>query len=225
MSDDLRFERKAHVQDLSFGQVRRMVAQHPAGFRTLHPPRFVNNVYFDTPLLSHYHANVEGLEDREKVRLRWYGEPEGEIEGGRLEFKIKRNLLGRKEAFGAPAFRLDRPFDAERLTDVLLACDLPPARRAELTSLQPTLLNRYRREYWASRCGRFRLTLDRDLEFHRLRRFRNRLLARAIDRESVVVELKYDPDADDKADRITGVFPFFVNKISKYCRGLESFGF
>jgi len=219
----MRYERKAYVEDLHFADVRRLVRTHPAGFRPLHPPRQVNNVYLDTVDLRNYRDNVEGLEKREKARIRWYGSMLGPVDDVRLEFKIKNNLLGTKEFYPVPSFRLEPPFDARRIVEVVEAADLPPRRRLELSGLEPSLLNRYRREYWISRCGRFRLTVDRDLEFYRLRRFRNRLLARSVDREAVVVEVKYDPRFDDDATRLTGAFPFFVNKISKYCRGIGLF--
>jgi hypothetical protein len=223
MSGSARFERKAHVEDLCFAEVRRLVRTHPAGFRPIHAPRHVNNVYLDDADLGHYRANVEGLEARQKVRIRWYGPMLGRVEGARLEFKRKHNLVGTKESHPLPAFSLEPPFDAGVITAVLAAAALPQARALELRGLQPSLLNRYRREYWLSRCGRFRLTLDRDLEYYRLRPFANRLLARNVDRDGVVVEIKYDVSLDDEVDRLTAAFPFFVNKISKYCRGIESF--
>jgi hypothetical protein len=218
-----RFERKAHVEDLSFAEVQRLVRTHPAGFRPIHAPRHVNNVYLDDANLGHYYANVEGLETRQKVRIRWYGPMLGTIEGAQLEFKRKHNLVGTKEVHPLPPVTLQPPFDASVITAAIAAAVLPPLRALELRGLEPCLLNRYRREYWVSRCGRFRLTLDRDLEFYRLRPFANRLLARSIDREGVVVEIKYDLAYDEEVDRLTAAFPFFVSKISKYCHGIESF--
>jgi hypothetical protein len=92
----------------------------------------------------------------------------------------------------------------------------------ELHSLQVVLLNRYFRRYYASRDGQFRLTLDSELTFYRAHdALGNRFLHRQMDSRSVIVELKYELDAEPQADRVAGFFPFRVTRNSKYAQGME----
>ena len=69
-----RFERKYHVQDLPEVEIEMWIKRSPALFFECFPPRFINNIYFDTPDLSNYHENLSGQAARTKIRLRWYGE-------------------------------------------------------------------------------------------------------------------------------------------------------
>ena len=66
---DLSHEDDAHDvrrQDQVFFVVKRPGAAFP--------DRIVNNVYFDTPDLAAFEANLWGAPERRKCRLRWYGE-------------------------------------------------------------------------------------------------------------------------------------------------------
>ena len=94
--EEYRYERKFIVERLGNEQIRSLVRLHPAMFVMPYPPRWVNNIYLDTPELANYVDNVDGAVDRRKVRLRWYHglfEPASQAV---LEFKIKRGLVGRK---------------------------------------------------------------------------------------------------------------------------------
>ena len=99
--------------------------------------------------------------------------------------------------------------------------DLPDALSTEARAQVAVLLNRYRRSYFLSADGRFRLTVDSQLEFRPVGRLESPRLARALERDTVVVELKYDADLDLEAERIASAFPFRVTKSSKYAAGIE----
>ena len=73
-ADDYRFERKYHIQDLNLHEVEMWVRRSPCLFRECFPPRYINNIYFDTPELDNYHENLGGQAARTKLRLRWYGD-------------------------------------------------------------------------------------------------------------------------------------------------------
>ena len=52
------------------------VLMHPMVLASTYPPRRVNNIYFDSPELTALRIQRDGLSDRAKVRLRWYGDTE-----------------------------------------------------------------------------------------------------------------------------------------------------
>lgn len=218
---DLRYERKFLVEEMDASQVRALLLRHPAMFRDAYPPRYVNNLYLDTPWLADYVDNVAGVGDRRKVRIRWYHDLFGWIEEPMLEFKVKRGLVGWKETFPFPPFALDAGFSDRDFQKWVRGSDLPRDHVTRLTGLRTTLLNRYRRSYLASCDGRFRVTLDTDLTYYHVHRLRSRFLRREADRRSVVVELKYGVEEEALADRVVERFPFRLSRSSKYILGVE----
>jgi hypothetical protein len=117
-------------------------------------------------------------------------------------------------------FALQPGTDLVMLRDVIHQAALADPRSEELLTLSPVLLNRYRRKYFLSADSRFRITIDDDLHFFRLVPRRNTFLDKSVDRRHVIVELKYDHDCGDSADRITSRFPFRMTRWSKYVNGL-----
>jgi len=77
-------------------QLRAAMRQHSEGFRSQHRSRQVNSLYFDTPSLASYRANLLGDTRRHKLRLRWYGAERDQVDA-QLELKRKRNMLGDKQ--------------------------------------------------------------------------------------------------------------------------------
>lgn len=216
-----RYERKHLVAGFAAVAVDTLIMAHPAVFREAFPPRFVNNVYLDSFDRDSYDSNCAGDAERAKVRVRWYGDLSGALERPTLELKLKRGLLGGKLQYPLPAWRMDAGVSAAALEKLFGRADLPPRVACALSGLEPALINRYRRRYFESFDRRFRITLDREIEYYRPRPHDGPLLASA-DRESRVVELKYSPEHDDAAATITKHFPFRLSRSSKYANGLAA---
>lgn len=216
---DYRFERKFYVEDLSTREIEALVFAHPAMFSPIHARRFVNNVYFDAPDRRALVENVDGVADRCKVRIRWYGDLIGEHRAA-LEFKIKRGQVGRKATFDAGRIAVSPGLSRRALARALRAVAVPPAFAELVIASEPTLVNRYRRRYYLSADGRYRLTLDDEQEFFPFVAGAATLLHRSRDRRGSVVELKYAPEHDGGAAAVTNVFPFRLTKSSKYVTGL-----
>ena len=77
-----------------------------------------------------------------------------------FEVKKKSGLMGAKDSFPLPPFDLDEELRPTDLVDVLAASDIPDWLRARCLFLEPTLLNRYRRKYFRSADGDYRITVD-----------------------------------------------------------------
>jgi hypothetical protein len=221
MEDRYRYERKFYLTMLEREQVLSILRRHPQAFVEAYPPRYVNNIYLDTPWLSNYEANVAGLAERLKVRVRWYHDFYADVEDGILEFKIKRGLVGMKHSFAFPRFMMDDQFSGRAFERLLRIDLLEPQAEEKLIGYQPCLINRYLRRYYASRDGRFRVTVDEELTYHPVKRFRNRFISEYRDPQALVVELKYETAHEMHAHRVASWFPFRPTRSSKYAMGLE----
>lgn len=217
-----RYERKFLVEELMPFQVAALIKGHPRMFYAPYPPRFVNNLYLDTPEMLNYFDNVNGAMQRRKVRVRWYGEPFGEITSPMLEVKVKEGLVGTKHTYPLSSFHMDAGFCDRSFQRVLSDSDLPPAIRHALRNLDTVLFNRYFRHYYATHDGTFRLTLDTQQTFYKVNGvFGNRFAHRQVNNRDVIVELKYEIEQEPHANRVSGFFPFRVTRNSKYVQGIE----
>lgn len=218
-----RYERKFLVEDLQTFQVAMLIKQHPLLFHAPYPPRFVNNLYLDTPGMDNYYDNVNGAMQRRKVRVRWYGAPFGIIEQPMLEIKIKEGLVGTKHTYPLTTFSFESGFREYILQKTLSESPgIPPEVRFQLRFFNAVLFNRYFRHYYASRDGHFRLTLDTNLAFYNTNGgIEKHFTHRQQNYRELVVELKYDVEHEPQANRAAGFFPFRVTRSSKYVQGIE----
>jgi hypothetical protein len=165
---------------------------------------------------------VPGIAERLKVRVRWYHDFFAVVEQGILEFKIKRGLVGTKHSYPFPRFVMDDQFSGHAFERLLHGDQMEPEVRERLIDHQPHLINRYLRRYYVSRDGRFRVTVDEDLSFYPVKRFRNRFIAAHRDPGALVVELKYDTAHELQAHRVASWFPFRPTRSSKYAQGVDA---
>lgn len=218
---NFRYERKFTASALHRSEVFHPVKEHPALFREVFHARQVNNIYLDTVGLKFYTENKVGISERKKVRVRWYGEMFGRVAEPRLEYKIKKGLLGTKRVFDLAPFDLDSGFSFASLSAVFEKSNLPEEVLEDLKALRPTLLNGYRRTYFLSGGENFRLTFDEDLRFHRVGVFSQNQMEKRLQENHFILELKYAADRDDEAHRISTKLPFRLDKSSKYVSGID----
>ena len=224
-SETYRYERKFFISDLTRQEILTRIKLHPAMFSEIYHERFVNNIYFDSVTLENYYDSVDGVQRRRKCRIRWYGALFGAIEKPVLELKIKEGFVGRKESFPLAALSLDESFHFDTIAALFRNSGLPVKLKMELSAMQPTLVNRYCRCYFQSADRQYRITVDSDMEYYRIKDHGNAFLHKSIDRENVILELKYGKDNDRYAESIAGCFPFRVTKSSKYTMGIQSLYF
>ncbi len=228
MIDDLlnpakvRTEKKSLITEISRYEIESIVMNHPAIFIETYPQRIVNNIYFDTNSMSHYFDNVNGVSERLKVRIRWYGELIGFIENPVLELKIKKGNLGGKRSFPLHSFYLDKEYSLETQQKLFAASGLPDGLIEYLKSLRFSMLNRYCRKYFESADHRFRITIDFDMEFYKLDPANNSFEEKIVNYESTVLELKCSDKDEVFAESITNYFPFRMTKNSKYASGIKT---
>ena len=219
--NNLRYERKFFISNLTRHEVESAIRFHPAIFSEIYYERRVNNIYIDSFDMVNYFDNVVGLEKRTKVRIRWYGDLLGDIHSPVLEFKVKNGLVCSKSSFPLHGFKLDANFSKTVLQDLFKVSEISDRSKLDLKCMDVSLLNSYKRRYYLSADKKYRLTLDSNLEFCGIAAFKNQFLDKSIDHVSVVLEVKYGEDHDSGASKITSFFPFRMTKSSKYIMGIE----
>ena len=207
----MRFERKYKIDHLSKYAVEQAVKLHPAGFQKIFPDRQVNNIYFDTANLVAYNENVDGVAERRKFRVRWYGKDISKIEKPKLEIKIKSNMLGTKESHPVEMFDLK---DLSKLS-----AGISTHSQLKLSFL-PTLINSYQRSYYGTANGHFRITIDWNLRYFSMLSASQFTRYNIFD-DATVLELKYEAEQDKAAEEILQNIPFRFSKSSKYVTGMN----
>jgi SPX domain protein involved in polyphosphate accumulation len=221
-SEELRHERKFLITDYSASEVEQILKYHSACFTEIYHQRSINNIYFDTLGFDSYYGNVEGDTDRNKARIRWYDNLFGRVNNATLEFKIKKGLLGRKEFYQLAPFSIDNNFSKEQIVHALQKDTVPKQIHDLMLSMQPSLLNSYRRKYFISADKNFRITIDKELSFYRISSIGNTFLNKMNYHNAVVLELKYNSQFENAAKEIGSELPFMMTKNSKYLQGIES---
>lgn len=217
---EFRYERKYLIKQLSKYDVENIIKFHPAMFSEIFHQRFVNNLYFDSYQLNNYYENIEGVKNRIKVRIRWYGKLFGYIEKPYLEVKIKKGELGQKLSYSLTPFTLSKNTKIVEILESFVKFN--DFYLIEFNSLIPTLLNRYSRKYFQSCSNNYRITVDNDLSYYHINNENNNFLNHYYDSNSVILELKYGQDFDREASYISSIFPFRISKNSKYVNGVQN---
>lgn len=181
----------------------------------------IRSVYFDNADDKALREKLDGVNVREKFRIRWYN---GDLSYIALEKKSKRSGLCNKTGCLLTADELSRIFQGDvawmkesgRETAVELAAKM------ELEGLRPRTVVDYRREPFVFLPGNVRVTLDRDIrgsEFHP-----NLLKCGTMTLPTVsnaLLEVKYDEFLPDIIRNIVSLDSRNAGAFSKYaaCRG------
>lgn len=219
---EYRHELKFILDPLKLDWLRQQIKLHPAAFETAYPPRWVNNVYFDTYDLKAYQENLSGASSRLKVRYRWYGQ-EALPQPGTLEVKCKRNQFGWKENYKVHDSVLNYGNNWHGVKRSIK--EQLPGKAAVIFDRFPqaVLINRYYREYYLSKDGKVRITVDQKQQV-----YDQRLTGRVNDRhkinlpETIILEVKFDTASRDLGSDVLKGFPVRVSRHSKYAVGVQT---
>ena len=167
MENDLeyRYERKFLIKNISYNEVIHIIKKNNAIFKELFTPRNINNIYFDDDKLSRFHDNVDGIAERQKVRLRWYGAHLGLVKSPVIEIKNRKNSVGTKLHYQMLPFKMDQNINSNYIKNVISQSDISTMIKIKMSLLSPKIFNGYNRRYFISKDKKFRVTLDKDLYY------------------------------------------------------------
>ncbi|MEA4907214.1 MAG: VTC domain-containing protein [Chloroflexi bacterium] len=222
----LRYELKMDCEAIHLCVVRSWMQTNSAGFKRAYPPRQVNSLYFDTYDLDSYNRHIEGLYERYKLRLRWYGQELKTAAGGQFELKKKHGPVGDKLVLplGYPVQLQGRSWQAvEGSFKAAVASEAAAPFRENLSLSRPLVLTTYWREYYLSGNGRVRLTLDTRLcAYDQWNTAGPNLRFPTPSLDSVIVEFKCEvPDARYLSD-LLAEWPLRVHTHSKFIAAVDT---
>lgn len=220
-SANIRFERKFLFQNGHAQDIIESVYRNSYGFHEIFHKRKVNNIYFDDSNYNFYKQNVEGVANRKKLRLRWYGDDTRAIQDPTVEIKKKMGEAGDKDSFRLKGVSFDLATQtADEVHRLLISkTEHYKAVHEALKRLHPTLINTYERRYFLSFCGRYRITVDFNQAFYNPNYTHLQHSQRKIN--AIVLELKYATADDSDARQLSQQIKTRLSKNSKYVNGIN----
>lgn len=219
--DAFRFEVKIPIPMTQAQRFQVWLKTHPLLFSTHYAPRNVNSLYLDSCDLAMYETNLNGISQRKKNRIRWYGSLD-EANRAKLEFKLKKSGKGRKITFDAP---LDLQQEDTSWRSVLRDCynQLPEEARVILgNGVMPVLICSYSREYYVSACQKIRATIDSNIVVYDQRYSdRPNLIKPQSLGQYYLLELKAAGDFEEELSELMGTCPMIASRHSKYVTGIR----
>ena len=216
-----RHERKFIVPLESIIEVEKLCRFNHLKISRIYPERRINNIYFDTPYFRFYRNSIEGLSDRLKIRIRWYGDILQNNIFPVLEIKTKKNNLGFKINYTLGNLRLNNITTPDDIATWLQNQQLPDEILHILDSLKPVLINSYLRNYWMTENSEYRLTLDKDIAYSSFGCITDRMILNMHHDYYAILEIKNHPDEDITIEELTGSFLPRLARYSKYTNGVD----
>ena len=211
MKNDFRYEKKWVFNKIDKETLFSNLITSKLFFREQFKERTVNSIYFDTLNFKSVIDNLSGVSDREKFRVRWYGDYLDLFKQPILENKIKKNFQGQKIYFKLDEFN-NKKLDQNNLLNLTKKInDLIPNK-----NLYPVSMTNYKRIYLISSNNEIRATLDYDIKYRKLTHYIENFFLKV---EEVILELKYSTNIDSYLrNQISGITR--ISKNSKYINSL-----
>lgn len=219
-SGDWRLEIKFAIPFRMEPTARLQLLLNPSGFRTSYPPRIVNNIYFDTVDQQAVRSNFAGIENRAKVRLRWYGDTTVATDSV-LEIKIKNRGAGTKLHHAIPGEIDLTNISWSELRHLVTAGAEPAVLRHLEYTRQPMLFNSYSRQYFETFDQTVRATIDTNIRSRPQREStKPRLKIITPPSATIVVELKAAVTEERNLREVARSLGWRAGRHSKYVRGI-----
>ena len=217
-----RYEMKFIANSIEYYRVLNWIRQHSSYFKTEYPDRQVNNIYFDTYNYNSYCENIYGSSLKSKVRFRWYGNSI-EPKNGSLEIKCKRNQLNWKLIYKVQNDQHKYNGDWKEIW-LKIRHGLPYEAKIWLETYPvPVLINRYKRQYFASHDNKIRVTLDNDLVIYdQTRKRKPNYYSKSNLPKVLILEIKFSKELKDHIVNLLTDIPLRASRFSKYVSGCIS---
>ena len=205
-----RFERKWVFDSIDHNQLFILLNRSSFSFSNQFSDRQVNSIYFDDEHYTSIRQNIDGISDKKKYRLRWYGDFEN-IKNASFEVKSKKEFEVSKKNFDIPKMPNFNLFNYSDLKKIELLINNNFNFKNKLF---PILTTHYLRSYFVSSNKLVRSTVDRNLKSLLL--YKNRHLNIIKEYKDIILELKYDLDLDEYVRNNLGNISARFSKNSKF---------
>ena len=155
-----RFERKWLFQSYNSLKLINSLLRSPLFFREHYPPRKVNSIYFDTDDYLSIRQNLDGVSNKKKIRIRWYGS-KNILLNPSIEIKTKKGFESTKENIKINDLN---NIDLNKFENIEKIKKKLNTKLNTKKILCPILTTNYKREYFISYNGKVRATVDYNLK-------------------------------------------------------------
>tara|TARA_B110000261_G_C12984606_1_gene317824 strand:+ start:80 stop:760 length:681 start_codon:yes stop_codon:yes gene_type:complete len=186
-----RYERKWVFNSIDHNQLFILLNRSNFLFTNQFSDRQVNSIYFDDENHTSIKQNIDGISEKKKYRLRWYGDFKI-ITNPTFEIKSKKGFEVSKKNFDLPEMSNLNLLDYNDVEKIELLIN---SNFNFKNKLFPILTTHYLRSYFISSNKLVRSTVDRNLKSLLL--YKNRNLNIIKEYEDIILEFKYDLNLDE----------------------------
>jgi len=161
-------------------------------FKKQFPEREVNSIYFDDNKLSSIRENLDGIRNKKKIRLRWYGK-KLKLYNPILEIKSKDGFVTKKLNYKVDKLnginflnKENLEFIQNTINEIVKPCNI----------IYPVLTTNYNREYFISNNNNVRATVDYSLKSIYLKNLSQLDLMKNFSLKCIL-EIKYPTNTDN----------------------------
>ena len=155
-----RFERKWLFRSNNYLAMINSLLRSKLFFRTQYPLRKVNSIYFDTQDYVSIRQNLDGVSNKKKIRIRWYGN-KNIITKPIIEIKSKKGFETKKESISIKKLNNLNLLNLDNLKTIQ---EILNFKLKQKKVIYPVLTTHYDREYFISLNGKIRATVDYNLK-------------------------------------------------------------
>ena len=155
-----RFERKWIYKSGNYLTLINSLIRSNFFFCIQYPKRRVNSIYFDSSNYSSIRQNLDGVSNKKKIRVRWYGE-ENKLIKPLLEVKSKKGSETKKENYNINELN-DLKFPNFKNLEIIKSAINNKIKTKKI--IYPVLTTHYDRQYFISSNGKIRATVDYNLK-------------------------------------------------------------
>ena len=155
-----RFERKWIFRSNNYLALINSLIRSNLFFKKHYPKRRVNSIYFDSLDYASIRQNLDGVSNKKKIRIRWYGE-QNKLVKPVLEIKSKKGSETKKESL--KIYELNDLIFPD-LKNLKIIKDIVNLKTNSKKNIYPILTTHYDRQYFISNNRKIRATIDYNLK-------------------------------------------------------------
>ena len=153
-------------------------------FSKIYPDREISSVYLDTLNFDSAKDNINGVNERKKIRIRWYN---NDLEKVYLEEKNKRNFYVWKNIL-----KMNISSNKDNLLNNLKKSFYKPSNPSSSNyNYNFILKTNYKRNYWISNNKKIRATIDTEINASPAKDMNN-----VIELPETILEFKFSPSSE-----------------------------
>ena len=211
MLEEKRFERKWVYYSNNILSLINSLVRSKLFFRYQFPKRKVNSIYFDDNYYSSIIENLDGINKKTKLRLRWYGD-KSRIIDPKFEFKNKIGFITKKKQIKVEEFN---SLDFPKVLNLKKIQNIINEKYFYKKKIYPIISTHYEREYLISADNLIRATVDFNLESIHLKNFSQIKLNKNFS-NIIILEIKYPINLDSLLRKKLNNITLRLSKNSKY---------